>query len=391
MLLSKGFLVLGALSPAVAISCTKTPPTYLDWKTYKGNGANLGGWLVQEPFIDTEFWSTYCGSEVLDEWTCCANLGTQCGSVLEQRYATWITPADIDVLASGGVKVLRMPTTYAAWIELPGSQLYHGNQKGYLSNIANYAIAKYGMHIIIDLHGLPGGINNGTIGERVGGLDWFYNQTAFDWSLKAVDAVIDFIRKTGHPESFTLEPINEPMDLPDLVGQPSSLSEEAASWLLKYFNAVVNRVEAANPNIPVMLQGAFKTVDYWSANFTEGKNIVFDMHYYYFAGRPVGSSNVTDFICNDAKEAQGSGKFPVYTGEWSIQTLYNNTLASRAEIINAGLFAWGKYTQGSSFWTGRFTGNTSVNGEGTQADYWSLEALIKSNLIQSLVNSDYCS
>lgn len=26
-----------------------------------------------------------------------------------------------------GVNILRIPTTYAAWIKVPGSELYHGN------------------------------------------------------------------------------------------------------------------------------------------------------------------------------------------------------------------------------------------------------------------------
>ncbi|VUC30681.1 unnamed protein product [Clonostachys rosea] len=390
MLLSHTFVhTLISVSAALA-SCSSQSTPYLDWRNFNGNGANLGGWLVQEPFIDSEFWATYCGSDVLDEWTCCENLGDQCGPILEHRYATWITPADIDTLASADINVLRIPTTYSAWIDLPGSQLYHGQQKKHIAKIAGYAIARYGMHVILDLHGLPGGINNDTIGERAGGLAWFYNQTAFDWSLKTVDAVVDFIQNSGRPQSFTLQPINEPMDIPDLAGQPASLSEEAAAWVLKYFNAVVEIVASANPSIPVMLQGSFKSIDYWSANFTGDKNIVFDAHYYYFIGNPVGSSNITGFICKNAKEAQGSGKFPVFVGEWSMQTLYNNTLASRAMILNAGLEAWSKYTQGSSYWTAQFTGNATVAGEGIQADYWSLLSLIRSGLVAPLTDSGFC-
>ena len=78
---------------------------------------------------------------------------------LEERYATYIQKADSDVLANAGVNILRIPTTYAAWIELPGSALYSSNQTRYLKEISDYAIAKYNMHIIIDIHSLPGGVN----------------------------------------------------------------------------------------------------------------------------------------------------------------------------------------------------------------------------------------
>ncbi|KAK7934736.1 glycoside hydrolase superfamily [Apiospora marii] len=354
---------------AARAATTRSPTSYLDWKTFKGDGVNLGGWMVQEPFIDTEWWAANCGDEVVDEWTCCANLGDQCGPVFEKRYSSWFTTADIDVLASGGLKVLRIPTTYQAWIDLPGSKLYHGHQTAYIREIATHAITKHGMHVILDLHGLPGGVNNQTIGERVGGLDWWYNETALDWSMKTVDAVLDFIQTSGQPESYTLEPVNEPMDNPDDIGQPMSLSEKAAAWLLQYYRAVLERAAAVNPQIPVMLDDDFKGPEYWADSFAAGQNLVFDVHYYYFSGRPAGSNNITEMICADARRAtaQLGDRFPVFTGEWAIEALYNNSLDARKEILNAGLAAFGRHTVGSSYWTGRVVSTTPVAGGGDEA------------------------
>lgn len=374
----------------VHAACTKPPSTYLDWKTFKGDGVNLGGWLIQEPFIDTDWWSANCGDDVVDEWTCCANLGEQCGPVFEKRYSTWFTTADIDVLASGGLKVLRIPTTYQVWIDLPGSALYHGQQVARLQEIATHAITKHNMHVIIDLHGLPGGVNNQTIGERVGGLDWWYNETALAWSMKTVDSVLDFIQQSGRPESFTLEPVNEPMDKPDDIGQPSALSEKAAGWLLKYYDAVLERVAAVNPRIPVMLNDGFKGAGYWAANFTQDKNIVFDVHYYYFNGRPAGSNNVTEMICGDARAQPADGPFPIFTGEWAIETLYNNSLDARKEILNAGLAAFGKHTQGSAYWTGKVVSSTAVAGQGNKRDYWSYKDLLELGLVDPESASGFC-
>lgn len=64
--------------PGLAAPGPPGPPPkdeFLDWRTFKGNGANLGAWL-----------------------------------------------------ASVGVNVLRVPTTYAAWIDVPESQYHRGNQ-----------------------------------------------------------------------------------------------------------------------------------------------------------------------------------------------------------------------------------------------------------------------
>jgi aryl-phospho-beta-D-glucosidase BglC (GH1 family) len=347
---------------------------YVDWRNFKGNGVNLGGWLVQESTIDTTWWATYSGGAD-DEWGLCKNLGSRCGPVLEERYATWITTSDIDKIAATGLTVLRIPTTYAAWIHYPGSHLYSGKQTTYLKEITAHAIKKHGMHIILDVHGLPGGINGLTIGEASGHWGWFYNETNFNYSMKVVDAVLSFIQESGHPEHFTYEPMNEPADNRDLsvFGTPAALSDTGAAYVVKFIKAVISRVASVNRNIPVMFQGSFKTEDYWSANFSKDDNLVFDKHDYFFEGRNTTSSNLPSYICSDAKLIPGDGKFPVFVGEWAIQTLYNNSFALRERNLNVALAAYHKFAHGSSYWTWKFTGNTTVGGEGVTGDYWNFE------------------
>ena len=102
--------------------------------------------------MDQAWWFKH--SNASDEWNFCKGLCTQCGPILEERYATFITKAHIDKFASVGVNLLRIPTTYAAWIDVPWSELYSGNQQKWLREIVEYAIDEYGMHVIIGLHSL---------------------------------------------------------------------------------------------------------------------------------------------------------------------------------------------------------------------------------------------
>ncbi|KAJ5085493.1 hypothetical protein N7532_010264 [Penicillium argentinense] len=384
MLLGSAFLValLGIPSTFAIPTRGAEKSKYIDWKTFKANGVNLGGWLVQESTIDTTWWNTYSGGAD-DEWGLCKNLGSRCGSVLEKRYASWITTADIDKIAESGATLLRIPTTYAAWIHYPGSQLYSGKQTTYLRDITKHAIEKHGMHIIIDVHSLPGGYNGLTIGEASGHWGWFYNQTNLDYSLEVIDNILSFIQASGHPESFTLEPMNEPADNRDLsvFGTPVALSDEGAAWVLKYIKAVQSRVASVNRKIPIMFQGSFKSVNYWSVNFSQSDNLVFDKHNYYFEGRNTTSENLPSYICTDAKATPGDGKFPVFVGEWSIQALYNNSFVLRERNINVGLAAFHKYAHGSSYWTWKFSGNATVGGEGTQTDYWNYEEYVNRGFV----------
>lgn len=374
---------IATLLAASAVECAPEKRAALDWNTFEAKGVNLGGWLHQEQNIDPVWWDSNGGQGLLDEWDFCANAGKLCGPLLEERYASYITTADIDKLATTGINVLRIPTGYSTWVRVPGSQLYTGNQIRFLRSISDYAIRKYDMHIIVDIHSHPGGVNGLGLGGREGGFDWFHNKTALDYSYKAVDAAIEFIQGSDHPHKFTLEPLNEPVDNrdPSAFGTPESLSPEGASWVLEYFRGVLSRVKKVNPNIPVMLQGGFKGEAFWSPYFADTENIVFDLHHYYFAGRPTTSANIPEWICIDAQGSVGDGRFPIFTGEWSIQAASNNTLASRPLNLNTGLKVWAKYSQGSAYWNWKHLGNTPVDGEGTLRDYWNYQGFVDAGMI----------
>ncbi|KAJ9654271.1 hypothetical protein H2198_006671 [Neophaeococcomyces mojaviensis] len=349
--------------------------SYVNWHNFHATGVNLGGWLVQEPNIDPYWWGVHGGTPDMDEWTWCKNLGDQCGPVLEERYATYITTDFIDKLASVGTTIIRVPTTYAAWVQVPGSELYTGKQTSYLKQVATHAIEKYGMHVMIDLHSLPGGTNFLTIGEATGHIGWYNSSENLAYSLQAVHKVIDFIQSSGHPNHYTLEPINEPMDNIAALFTPNALTPSGRAWVKQYFDLVIEHVAAVNPKIPVALQ-TFLTEEDWSPQFDASANIVFDQHIYYFENDTVGSANLSSAICADAQRYSGDGKFPVFIGEWAIQTGVDNVLALREHNLQNAQYAWNKYAHGSAMWTGRHFGNVSVDGEGLQGDYWSYEKFI---------------
>lgn len=363
-----------------------------NWLTTKSTGVNLGGWLVQEASLDTTFWETHAPNAP-DEWTLCQTLGpAQCSAVLEHRYSTFITTATIDALAAAGISLLRIPTTYAAWVNLPGSGLYSGKQTVHLRVITEYAIRRYNMHIIIDVHSLPGGLNGLDIGEAVGHWGWFYNDTAWDHSMDVVDKVIEFIGASSRPTAFTFEVMNEPADRNkeddlgmSVFGTPEAVSDSAAAYILRFWRAVLERVRMREAeaereglrvgDIPVMFQ-SFKLPDYWKGNFSADENVVFDMHNYYFEGRNTTAENLPRYMLSDAENKSGDGSIPVFVGEWAIQTAYNNSFALRERNVKAGLAIWEQYTQGSAYWSARFEGNDTVNGEGTKKDYWSFGRFI---------------
>lgn len=366
------------------------PSGFVNWKTFKANGANLGGWLEKEHTHDPIWWSQVGGDGAPDEWTLCQQLGSKCGPALEARYASFLNTTTIDQMAAVGVNTLRIPTTYAAWVKVPGSALYSGNQQKHLKIISDYAINKYGMHIIIGLHSLPGGINNLDIGEALMHDAWFYNTTNLDYSYQAVDGILNFIKTSGHMSSYTIAPINEASDNLAGFGTPAGLSVNATNWINTYHDGVLKKIAKVDKRIPMMIQDCFQGASYWAPFYDSSANIVFDSHVYYFAAAGAYSQYINPAVCGQASYLAEETKFPVFVGEWSLQTMYNNTFASRKALFDTQRYAWNKYVSGGTFWTAVSYSTAKVDGEGTQREYWSYIDLINQGVITLATNASYC-
>ncbi|KAJ5348273.1 uncharacterized protein N7506_001526 [Penicillium brevicompactum] len=366
-----------------SVTATISRGDWTDWTKYKANGVNLGGWLEQEQVL-TNIGGTNTPPRR-------STNGHSCGSVLEERYATFVTTADIDKLAAVGVNTLRIPTTYAAWVTVPGSALYHGNQKDYLQKISVYAIEKYNMRVIVGLHSLPGGVNSLDIGEKSGNDGWFFNTTNLGYSLQAVDQVLNFFVETGYPWAFTISHINEASDNPSAFASPNTLTTNGTNWIVKYTQGVLSRIARVDKRIPLMLQDCFLGEEHWSPLFPTGTNLVIDTHVYYFAASGVYSQWANGAICGQASVVGGDGKFPVFVGEWALQTLYSNKFANRKNLFDTQRYAWSFYAQGDSFWNIKHNSSAAVDGQGTQKDYWSYEGLIDAGVIHSVnTTASYC-
>lgn len=376
------------------LTWTEGPKTnngdYVNWTTYDGNGVNIGCWLELEYSCYEDWWASL-GTTAIDEWDLCEQLGDDCASVMNEHYASFINTTSIDAVAAVGVNTLRIPTTYAAWVDVPGSQFYHGDQTTYLKTITDYAIETYGMHIVVGLHSLPGGVNDLDIGEAYNHDAWFYNSTNLAYSLQAIETMLTWIVDSGHENSFTIEPINEAADDFANFGTCEGLTTDGAAYVAAYINMVLQIVEKVNVKIPVMLQECFCGESFWSSYFNSTANLVIDTHVYYFADSGVYSEYVAPAVCGQAETLAGDGIFPVFVGEWALQVTYNNTFDERATIFDTQRYSWSENgLHGGAFWNMVHYGNATVSGQGDQEDYWSYIGLIEAGVITSKTNASYC-
>jgi glucan 1,3-beta-glucosidase len=191
------------------------------------------------------------------------------------------------------------------------------------------------MHILVGLHSLPGGVNSLDIGEAFGHGDWFFNTTKFDWSLEAVDSVLAFFKSSGHLASFTSAPLNEVSDTHLAgFGSAAGLTVNGTNWVNTFIKACLKKIAKVDKRIPLMLQDSFQGEPFWSLFYDAGTNMVTDTHIYYFAAAGSYSQYVAPAICGQGSAAGGDGKFPVFVGEWSLQTQFNNSLSQRKTLFD---------------------------------------------------------
>ncbi|KAI5199254.1 glycoside hydrolase [Aureobasidium subglaciale] len=419
---------------------------FMNWRNFKANGVTLSGWLVQDKSLDIDWWNKY-GSDCDDEWSLTAKLGAKAGAVLEARYASYITTSYIDSLAAAGINLLRIPTHYSAWVSVPGSGLYHGNQQAYLKTVCDYAIQKHGMHIVIGLDSLPGGVNGLASGERIGATAWFNSAENLSYSFKAIDAILGFISATGHINAFTISPINEPCDVTASFATSGGLSLGATNFINTYVQGVLKKVAKLDARIPCMLQDGFLGHDYWAPFFSGNANLVIDSHVSFSgaigagiaagigagahtglnAGANVGAgvnaganagANVgggvsagvgagiygsgaatgklpahliAPSVCKQASLLKGSGKFPVFVGSYGIQAQEGNTLAGRATVYNTQKYAYAQHLSGGSFCHAKaYSSSVTVSGEGSVSDYNSFQGLMSAGVATKKTESCYC-
>ena len=364
---------------------------FASWKTFKANGVNLGGWMELENSITPEIFEA--NGNPPDEWTLCGNLGDKCGPLMERHYATYFTKQNIDLYAQYGINTLRVPTTYQAWINVPGSQLYHGNQQKYLRDVLDYAVGRYGMKIVLGLHSLPGGINSLDIGEALFHKGWFNNATNLDYSFQAVTNVLKFISASPFAKAYAISPLNEASDDLSKFGSPGGLSDAGVDWINTYLRGTLKLINQYAPGTTMFVQDCFKGPAFFQPFYPANSNIVIDTHIYFFAAAGAYANYMAESVCGQASYyASLNNTFPIFVGEWSLQSQFNNTLASRKVNYQTQVYAYSKYLSGGTSWNAKHNSSQPVSGEGIQSDYWSLEKLITAGAVNpgGKLDAVYC-
>ncbi len=164
----------------------------------KLHGVNLGGWLVLEKWMTP---SLFKHTNAYDEYTFMNTPNAH--EKLRQHRDTFITETDFKWLSENGINAVRIPVGY--WLIEEDDLLVSGIS--YLDWAMRMA-EKYGINVVIDLHGSRGSQNGKDHSGRQGRAAWMKNREYRNQTISTLEKIAE--RYKTSPAFWGLQIINEP-------------------------------------------------------------------------------------------------------------------------------------------------------------------------------------
>lgn len=319
-------------------------------------GANLGGWLVLEPWLTPSLFYQFLGTQerygdkapektAMDSYTFCTALGPEeANRQLRIHWANWVTEDDIREMAQAGVNSLRVPV--GDWMFTP-YEPYIGCTDGAVDEfdrVADLAL-KYNIDLLIDIHGHIGSQNGFDNSGKSTAVKWtsiastqpvgtttfehwpirqaewagtfdneHHNYSSINYSnlnqsLRCVEEIVK--RYANHPAILGLQPVNEPWELTPI------------KVLKDFYWKSYKRVKVLAPHWKFVMHDSFRFgVDYWSTFMKGCPEIALDTHIYQAWMNPGTKSDFYSNACQQKYVISNmeNERMPVIVGEWSLGT-----------------------------------------------------------------------
>lgn len=302
-------------------------------------GVNLGSWFLLESWMVPSLFGC-ASSPAAVEFDVATGWNGQAKAVLENHWDTFITESDFEWLASVGINTVRLPLGYwhigtgdRDWMQdtmyASVKDQYDGAWPRVLRSIS--WAEKYGLGVLVDLHGAPGSQNGRDhSGVSDGQVNLFYSPD----NIRKTISVLQFLTDTliDVPNVVGIQMLNEPVNVPEL-------------W--DFYNTALNSLRGSSPkaqNYPFYFHDAFdvdRGVDFMRNRGKEWN--VLDYHsYFVFTPEDIAESamsHITDVTLNGAigSKLMNAGMSiggNIIVGEWSC-ALSDTSLSTEESPISA--------------------------------------------------------
>jgi len=240
-------------------------------------GTNFGGWGIMEDWF-TPF-TNPAGEEGMYQ-TLVSRFGVQATHELFKTYrSNWITEQDYKNVADIGMNCIRLPIWYRNF-QSDDNGTWYLDENGEIDfselDEAVRLCKKYGLYLIIDLHGLPGYQNDY---DHCGQSK---SMSLFDDTAKAAryrEVVKDFwvtvaARYAGEPTVAMYDLMNEPLG----TNITRDTDFQQAFW--DFSNELYEAVRAVDPNHIITMEAIWSPSAIASPDVYGWENIVYQEHLY---------------------------------------------------------------------------------------------------------------
>ncbi|KAF5366258.1 hypothetical protein D9758_005687 [Tetrapyrgos nigripes] len=282
----------------------------------KVRGVNLGGWLVLEPWMTPSMFDSLNDSRIIDEWTFAQYQSKAVATLaLTNHWNTWITEQDFIDMQKAGLNHVRIPIGYWAF-DVSGGEPFIQGQIPYLQNAVAWA-KKYGLKVIVDLHGAPGSQNGfDNSGQSMSYPQWQTKQSNIN-RTKAVLATIAKMFKDQTDVVTSIQPLNEPAGY---YGD-AILSPLKQYYYDSYGNIRFPYGNNKQGNALTLLHDAFQGVAYWNSFMPapQWQGVAIDTHIYQiFSDAEIARTNQQhiDSACSQGTTLSAASHWAI-VGEWT--------------------------------------------------------------------------
>eukprot|EP00128_Syssomonas_multiformis_P010168 Colp12_sorted_trinity150504_noHs@12194 len=346
------------------IRATASQPSGWETFTVQENGlrgVNIGGWLIPERWMlekgDRGVNTVYAGTSMGDAPDLCSlvrKIGrAEATRRMNAHRSSFITQSDFAWLADNGINTVRLPFGY--WdIESNVAEYVDGGQS-FIDAAFKWAEI-YGIRILLDLHGAPGGQSADQCGGCASAKSWGTGDT-----VAHTLSILETVAKNygSNPFLFGIQLLNEPHAYGDGCYPPNTGVMPTSQLTQFYWDAYFNLRKYTNAHI--VYHDAFCGIGHWNGVLENGKNTVYgavrDTHRYTAWSKHSDLQGVINEVNSWRGDIQGncgtgSNLHNVcIMGEWSLgATLYLNDgdLMKYAEaelsVIDDGMY-------GHMFWS----------------------------------------
>lgn len=248
-------------------------------------GVNLGGWLIQENWM-----CPITGND--REW---ANLDTL--EIMESRFSeeqvqqliqtyqdNWITEWDIENISLTGCNVVRVPFWYRNFMKNADGEWLSKNfdenpgvrRLDWIIEMAG----KYGMYVILDMHGCPGGQSMDHCSGTLARNDLYTNET---YQQVMEDLWCEIAQRyRDNPIIAAYDIMNEPQNNEGYEGEHSYDPWSPISWEMsnQIYNRMIQAIRKVDPNHAITVEGIWRVSNLPNPEGMGWTNMIYQTHLY---------------------------------------------------------------------------------------------------------------